>query len=91
LWVDTYEYLTQKKDIAFLLALQSQINSAVSAAQGILSGAVNDITALGTILLDASKPHWEQVQEQLVGHGLHALGSISETINNVHGSIIGGQ
>jgi len=80
-----------KKDIAFLLALQSQINSAVSAAQGILSGAVNDITALGTTILDTSKPHWQQLQEQLVGHGLNVLGSTSETINNVHGSIIGGQ
>ncbi len=80
-----------KKDIAFLLALQSQISSAVTVAQGVLSGALNNITALGASLLDASKPHWEQLQEQLVGHGLNVLGSISETINNVHGSIIGGQ
>ncbi|CAF4976045.1 unnamed protein product, partial [Rotaria sp. Silwood1] len=53
-------------------------------------GAVNNIASLGSSIVDASKPHWEQLQEQLVGHGLNALGSISETINNLHGSITGG-
>ncbi|CAF3791033.1 unnamed protein product, partial [Rotaria sp. Silwood1] len=52
---------------------------------------VNNIASLGSSIVDASKPHWEQLQEQLVGHGLNALGSISETINNLHGSITGGR
>ncbi|CAF0995583.1 unnamed protein product [Rotaria sordida] len=74
-----------------LAGLQAQIGSAVSAAQGILQGVVGNITTLGSTLLDASKPHWEQLQEQLVGHGLNVLGSLSETINNLHGSITGGR
>ncbi|CAF4995830.1 unnamed protein product, partial [Rotaria sp. Silwood1] len=43
----------------------------------------------GAQILDASKPHLQQLQEQLVGHGLNVLGSLSETINNLHGSITG--
>ncbi|UJR09055.1 hypothetical protein I4U23_013303 [Adineta vaga] len=72
-------------------SLQQQIGAAVTVAQGALSGALGSLSALGSNILDASKPHWEQLQEQLVGHGLNVLGSISETINNVHGSIIGGK
>ncbi|CAF1186904.1 unnamed protein product [Rotaria sordida] len=71
--------------------LSQQIGAAVTAAQGILQGVVGNITTLGSTLLDASKPHWEQLQEQLVGHGLNVLGSLSETINNLHGSITGGR
>lgn len=74
-----------------ILALQQQIAGAVSVAQGALSGALGGLSALGSNILDASKPHWEQLQEQLVGHGLNVLGSLSETINNVHGSITGGR
>ena len=75
----------------FVVDLQQQISGAVTAAQGALSGALSNISALGSSLLDASKPHWEQLQEQLVGHGLNVLGSLSETISNVHGSITGGK
>ena len=75
----------------FCLALQEQLGAAVTAAQGAISGAVDSLTNLGSTILDSSKPHWEQLQEQLIGHGLNALGSISETINNLHGSITGGQ
>ncbi|CAF4125629.1 unnamed protein product, partial [Rotaria sordida] len=71
--------------------LSQQIGAAVSAAQGMLQGVVGGLSALGSNLLDASKPHWEQLQEQLVGHGLNVLGSLSETINNLHGSITGGR
>ncbi|CAF0807591.1 unnamed protein product [Adineta ricciae] len=70
-------------------SLQQQIAGAVSVAQSALSGALGSLSALGSNILDASKPHWEQLQEQLVGHGLNVLGSLSETINNVHGSIVG--
>jgi len=72
-------------------SLQQQIGAAVTAAQGALTGAISNISALGSNIIGASKPHWEQLQEQLVGHGLNVLGSISETINNLHGSITGGQ
>jgi len=72
-----------------LAALQGHISTAVTAAQGALGGALGNLSALGSSLIDASKPHWEQLQEQLLGHGLNVLGSISETINNVHGSIGG--
>jgi hypothetical protein len=77
------------KDI--VAALQQQVAGAVAVAQGALTGAINNITSLGSNILDASKPHWEQLQEQLVGHGLNVLGSLSETINNLHGSITGSQ
>jgi len=69
------------------VGLQQQLNVAVQAAQNALQGAIGNIVSLGSNLLDASKPHWEQLQEQLVGHGLNVLGSISETISNLHGSI----
>jgi hypothetical protein len=72
-----------------LAALQGHISTAVTAAQGALGGALGNLSTLGSSLIDASKPHWEQLQEQLLGHGLNVLGSISETINNVHGSIGG--
>ena len=72
-------------------SLSSQIGAAVTAAQGALTGALGSLSSLGGNILDASKPHWESLQEQLVGHGLNVLGSISETINNLHGSITGGR
>jgi len=72
-------------------ALQQQIGAAVTNAQGVISGAFGNISALGSSILDATKPHLEQLQEQLVGHGLNVLGSVSETINNLHGSITGGR
>jgi len=71
--------------------LSAQIAGLVGTAQETLAGVLGNIQQLGSSLLDASKPHWEQLQEQLVGHGLNALGSLSETINNLHGSITGGR
>ncbi|CAF1624276.1 unnamed protein product, partial [Rotaria magnacalcarata] len=64
---------------------------AVSVAQGAIQGALGNLAAIGSGILDASKPHFQQLQEQLIGHGLNALGSLSETINNLHGSITGGR
>jgi hypothetical protein len=72
-------------------SLSAQVSAAVTAAQGALGGALSGLSALGSQILDASKPHWEQLQEQLVGHGLNVLGSIAESINNAHGSIVGGR
>ncbi|CAF1161750.1 unnamed protein product [Rotaria sordida] len=74
-----------------LQGLQNQISAAVSTAQNILQSTVQNIASLGSNILDASKPHWEQLQEQLIGHGLNVLGSVSETINNLHGTITGGR
>ena len=72
-----------------VLALSQQIGAVVTAAQGAVTGALNNLSALGSNLLDALKLNWEQLQEQLVGHGFTVLGSISENINNLHGSIAG--
>jgi len=72
-------------------SLSQHISSVVSLAQGALSGALGNLSAIGASILDASKPHLEQLQEQLVGHGLNVLGSLSETINNIHGSVAGGR
>jgi phage-related protein len=74
-----------------LATLQGHISTAVTGVQGALAGALGNLSALGSTLLDASKPHLEQLQEQLVGHGLNVLGSLSETINNLAGSITGGR
>ncbi|CAF1466069.1 unnamed protein product [Rotaria sordida] len=72
-------------------SLSQQFANIVGTAQAAISGVVGNIVQVGSGLLDASKPHWEQLQEQLVGHGLNVLGSLSETINNLHGSITGGR
>ncbi|CCO36179.1 hypothetical protein RSOLAG1IB_11755 [Rhizoctonia solani AG-1 IB] len=57
--------------------LSAQVGAAVTAAQGALTGALGGLQALGSQILNASKPHWEQLQEQLVGHGLNVLGFLS--------------
>ncbi|CAF1466565.1 unnamed protein product [Rotaria sordida] len=72
-------------------SLSQQFANIVGTAQAAISGVVGNIVQVGSGLLDASKPHWEQLQEQLVGHGLNVLGSLSETINNLHGTITGGR
>ncbi|CAF3723454.1 unnamed protein product [Rotaria socialis] len=70
-------------------SLSEQFSTLVGNAQTALQGALGQLAAIGSGILDASKPHFQQLQEQLVGHGLNALGSLSETINNLHGSIVG--
>jgi hypothetical protein len=72
-------------------SLSQQIGAAVTAAQGAFNGVVGSLASLGSGLLDASKPHWQELQSQLVGHGLNVLGSVSETINNLHGTVTGGR
>ncbi|CAF1541115.1 unnamed protein product, partial [Rotaria sordida] len=71
--------------------LSNQFATIFNAAQAAVSGVVGNIVQVGSGILDASKPHWEQLQEQLVGHGVNVLGSLSETINNLHGTITGGR
>ncbi|CAF4344621.1 unnamed protein product, partial [Rotaria magnacalcarata] len=75
----------------FWSSITEQLSGAVSVAQGAIQGALGNLAAIGSGILDASKPHFQQLQEQLIGHGLNALGSLSETINNLHGSITGGR
>jgi hypothetical protein len=74
----------------FFQSISQQISGAVTSAQTALTGVLGNLSTLGANLLDASKPHWEQLQQQLLGHGLNVLGSVAETINNLHGSITTG-
>jgi len=71
--------------------ISSQFSTLISGAQNALTGIVGNITSLAGQVLDASKPHWESLQEQLVGHGLNVLNSLGNTINDLHGSITGGR
>jgi phage-related protein len=73
-----------------LSGLSAQIASLVSGAQNVLTSIVGNVTSLAGQVVDASKPHWEQLQEQLVGHGLNVLNSFGNTINDLHGSITSG-
>jgi len=70
-------------------ALKQHFNTAVSAANVALSGALGGLTQLGSDLVASTKPHLQSLQEQLLNHGLNALGTISESISNIHGSITG--
>ncbi|EUC55999.1 hypothetical protein RSOL_152840 [Rhizoctonia solani AG-3 Rhs1AP] len=60
-------------------SLSAQVEAAVVAAQGALTGMLGGLGALGSNLLEASKPHWEQLQGQIFGHVLNVRGSVSET------------
>jgi hypothetical protein len=71
--------------------LSAQISGLVSAGQSALSGILGNVSSIVSGVLDASKPHWEQLQEQLVGHGLNVLNTLGQTINDLHGSITGGR
>jgi len=73
-----------------LSSLSSQISGLVGQAQGMLSGILGNVQGLVGQVIDASKPHWESLQEQLVGHGLNVLNSLGNTINDLHGSITSG-
>jgi len=68
----------------------AQFATLLNGAQNALTGVVSNITNLAGQVLDASKPHWEQLQEQLVGHGLNVLNSLGNTINDLHGTITSG-
>jgi hypothetical protein len=71
--------------------ITSQVSGLVSTTQAALTGALNNLAVIGAGIVDASKPHLETLQEQLIGHGLNALNSLSETINNFHGTLTGGR
>ncbi|CAF0940521.1 unnamed protein product [Didymodactylos carnosus] len=71
--------------------LSQQFSSILSAGQQAISNVVDNITGVVSGVLDASKPHWEQLQDQLLGHGLNVLNSLGQTINDLHGTITGGR
>ncbi|CAF0823473.1 unnamed protein product [Didymodactylos carnosus] len=71
--------------------LSQQFSSILSAGQLAISNVVDNITGVVSGVLDASKPHWEQLQDQLLGHGLNVLNSLGQTINDLHGTITGGR
>jgi len=71
--------------------LGGHITNLTNVAKETIAGALGNLQAIGSNMLGAAKPHWEQLQESLVGHGLNVLGSLSDTINNLHGSITGGR
>jgi hypothetical protein len=68
----------------------AQFSNLLNGAQSALSGVVSNISNIATQVLDASKPHWESLQEQLIGHGLNVLNSLGNTINDLHGTITSG-
>jgi len=71
--------------------LSSQVSALVGNVQNQLTQVLGNLQGIVAEVVDASKPHFQQLTEQLVGHGLNALGSLSETINNLHGSVTGGR
>ncbi|CAF1064736.1 unnamed protein product [Adineta steineri] len=75
----------------FMSQITSQMTAAVSAAQNVISTAVSGLSGVLSGVLDASKPHLADLQNQMLGHGMNVLGSLSETVNNLHGSLVGGQ
>jgi len=81
------------KDI--LGGVKEQVATAVQAAQstvqGVVGGIVGNIKDIKDNTVEASKPHIQNLKDQLLGHGLNVLGSLSETVSNVHGSITGGR
>jgi len=74
-----------------LSSLSAQISTYVALGQQALSGIIGNVTTIASSVLDASKPHWEGLQEQLVGHGLNVLSTLGNTINDLHGSVVGGR
>jgi predicted PurR-regulated permease PerM len=71
--------------------LAAQIGTIVAAGQTAAQGILSQLSGIVGGVIDASKPHLETLQEQLVGHGLNALNSLAESIQSLHGSVIGGR
>jgi hypothetical protein len=69
--------------------LHAQLAGIIGNTQTAITSIVSGLTQTAAGVLESAKPHWEQLQGQLVGHGLNVLGSLSETINNLHGEITG--
>ncbi|CAF3517049.1 unnamed protein product [Adineta steineri] len=74
-----------------LASLQSSVSGVLNQATTALSGVVAGLQQAGATMLSTAQPHWEDLQQQLLGHGMNVLGSVSETINNMHGTLVGGR
>ncbi|CAF1220326.1 unnamed protein product [Adineta steineri] len=72
---------------SFTQSLSGMVDQASSVFSGVLAG----LSQAGALVLATAQPHWEDLQQQLLGHGMNVLGSVSETINNMHGSLVGGR
>jgi len=75
----------------FMSQISSSMAAAVATAQGVISQTVSSLSGVLSNIVDASKPHLADLQNQMLGHGMNVLGSLSETVNNLHGSLVGGQ
>jgi len=74
-----------------LSSITSQFSGLVSGVQGALGGIMTNVQGIVGNVIDASKPHIAQLQEQLIGHGLNVLNSIGNTVTDLHGSLTGGR
>jgi len=74
-----------------LSGLTSQLSALVSGAQTAVTGIMGNLQGIVGNVIDASKPHLAQLQEQLIGHGLNVLNSIGNTVTDLHGSLTGGR
>ncbi|CAF4436965.1 unnamed protein product, partial [Adineta steineri] len=72
-------------------SLQESVSGMLSQAGNMMTGVMAGLQQAGATMLSTAQPHWEDLQQQLLGHGMNVLGSVSETINNMHGSLVGGR
>jgi len=72
-----------------LSSITSQFSGIVSNVQNVLGGIMTNVQGIVGNVIDASKPHIAQLQEQLIGHGLNVLNSIGNTVTDLHGSLTG--
>jgi len=70
-------------------AISAQLSGLVSSAQTAVGGIWNNLTTIAGNVLETSKPHLAQLQEQLIGHGLNVLNSLGNTVTDLHGSLTG--
>ncbi|CAF3953185.1 unnamed protein product [Adineta steineri] len=72
-------------------SLQESVSGMLSQAGNMMTGVMAGLQGAAAGILSTAQPHWEDLQQQLLGHGMNVLGSVSETINNMHGSLVGGR
>ncbi|CAF4356882.1 unnamed protein product [Adineta steineri] len=72
-------------------SLQESVSGMLSQAGNMMTGVMAGLQGAASGILTAAQPHWEDLQQQLLGHGMNVLGSVSETINNMHGTLVGGR
>ncbi|CAF4438066.1 unnamed protein product, partial [Adineta steineri] len=72
-------------------SISTTFNTMINQASTAVSGVMTGLQQAGATMLSTAQPHWEDLQQQLLGHGMNVLGSVSETINNMHGTLVGGR